>query len=175
MLWGLTLFVLSGITIITVNKEGISSWQIHRRIKLTWDAVREIGIGMVSVGRNSSQVFEGWAEHDYSLEVYVSPRVLSDYERICGNERGHFARRDHIHFCYQNNFLHIGTIPNCKKAICENYPGLLPPDLRTLVYKPKPSYAIRIPDGNGGYTEEWHYVRDYKKIYSNMAEKTDTK
>lgn len=171
---GFALLLLQGIMVITVREDGISSWQLFRWTKFTWDDVREVGIGMVYVGRGA-RPFRGWHELDYRADVYISTRLLTDYERVCGAKKKFFRKCDLINFSYANLFFHTGALPKTKKALCENYPGVVPPNLQWLAVKPRPSYAVRIPEEDGSFFEEWHYVEDYRRIYYGMESPDEEK
>ena len=128
--WALALIPLSIPRRITVNAEGVSSWQLFRRQSIPWSAVREIGVGgdLWLRRRGLGASFADPRGRADLAVVYVSPRALKDSERV----RVRSIRRDVIWFPYLGSVApRTGASARMKAALARYDPGVLPEGILT--------------------------------------------
>ena len=137
--------LLIQLTFIRVDEKGMSSRQfLFRSLLISWEEVREIGL---SVSK---------AKYSFYSEVYISKVYLSDYDRVC---RQRFFRNGIIHFPYASSFdPRKGPSAGAKSAILRHYPGVLPPEFRTLTDTPCVSCIIR-SEKDGEATSRHHFLQ----------------
>ena len=170
-LFVIALILLSVPRWITVDETGVTSRQLFCRIHIAWEDAAEIGLGGDTRRGyqhglwNYSDDPAGWADR---AAVYVSPRELTDVERVSILS----VRREVVWFPYLGQLApRAGASAQLKAAMVRFCPGALPggmlprTDNRSFAF----TYVLRRRDAEGRPEPVFGIIDDPAQAYRGKS------